>query len=191
MTWIVSGGRCGYLACRHKLVVGIKFKPSLSGSFIRVSFTFNRLPHKHFCDMATFLRRENKWVSYYWYNYQLYMSHDIKCLWNYRMELSIKSRRFIPVSFYFIWHGSPRDNAMKLSTETKRYRYRFTRSINRLSPIVLNSIGLHGWKRTRPKKPLFCAAGYLLWMLCTYGSLRAFLNRSMYSSKAQTKFLGP
>jgi len=53
-----------------------------------------------------------------WHDYQLYMSLGIKCLWNYEMKLSIESECFIQVSFYFIWHGSLGNNAMKLSTET-------------------------------------------------------------------------
>jgi hypothetical protein len=53
-----------------------------------------------------------------WHDYQLSMSLEIKCLWNYGMKLSIESGCFIQISFHFIWHGNLENNAMKLSTET-------------------------------------------------------------------------
>jgi len=52
------------------------------------------------------------------HDYQLFMSLEIKCLWNHEMKLSIESGCFIQVLFYFTWHGNIGNNAMKLSTET-------------------------------------------------------------------------
>jgi len=52
------------------------------------------------------------------HDYQLYMSLEIKCLWNHGMKLSIESGCFLQVSFYFTWHGNPENNAIKLSTDT-------------------------------------------------------------------------
>jgi hypothetical protein len=53
-----------------------------------------------------------------WHGYQLSMSLEIKCLWNYEMKLSIESGCFIQVLFHFTWHDSLGNNVMKLSTET-------------------------------------------------------------------------
>ena len=66
--------------------------------------------------MAMYLRRERR--NKFYHDYQLSMSHEIKCLWNYRMKLSIENGYFIRVLFRSVWHGIIENNAMKLSTET-------------------------------------------------------------------------
>jgi len=57
-------------------------------------------------------------MKLFWHDYQLSMSLEIKCLWNYVIKLSIENECFIQVSLHFIWHGNLENNAMKLSTET-------------------------------------------------------------------------
>jgi hypothetical protein len=106
---------CGRLV----MVIFLPFKTSLSESFMWVSFALNRLPHNNFVwHDIVFKKRGKKWVSsrwkLSWYDYQLSMSFEIKCLWNHGMKLSIESGGFMQVSFHFTWHGSLGNNVMKL-----------------------------------------------------------------------------
>jgi hypothetical protein len=96
-------------------------KISFSGSFIRVSFAFNSLPQMYFWwrGNVSMKREEMSFIGIKlsWHDYQLSMSFRIKCLWNYKMKLYIKSGYFIQISFHSIWHDTW-NNTVKLSPHT-------------------------------------------------------------------------
>ena len=108
--------------CHWNLPSWTSYKASHGESFTRVSFAFNSLPHMHFWWHNNVLMKREELgfmgMKLSWHCYQLFMSHRIKCLWNYGIKLSIENGCFIQVSFHSIWHGSLENNAMKLSTET-------------------------------------------------------------------------
>jgi hypothetical protein len=68
-----------------------------------------------YLEITNYLLATMSFIS--WHDYQLFMSHKIKCLWNYGVEFYIKSGCFIQFSFHS-WRGSFGNNTMKLSTET-------------------------------------------------------------------------